>query len=237
MGYWGVTMDITEEVFPDNLVLMGYRGSKAIGTYMEGESDIDLIGTFVAPKEHYIGLGGREETIEKEIGDYDMIFYEVRKFFKLLLDSNPNVLTLLGIPDEMVLESGMIGMLIRNNLELFVSTQEVYDSFVGYARSQLGRFDGGDWKNAMHAIRLLRMGTEFLETGELNIQRDDAEELLEIRKGNTSEEWVRNEFEIWMDRAKEAYEGSVLPEQADRDAVEKLLMSIVGENVIKGLGG
>ena len=228
---------IPDDIFPDDLILMGYRGSKAIGTYVEGESDIDLIGTFVAPKEHYIGLGGGKETIEKEIGDYDMIFYEVRKFFKLLLDSNPNVLTLLGIPYNMLHFHTVKGLLIRCRMDKFLSIQGVYDSFVGYARSQLGRFEGGDWKNAMHAIRLLRMGTEFLETGELNVQRDDAEELIEIRKGNTSEEWIRDEFDIWMEKADQAYENSVLPEEADREIVEKLLMSITGDKVIIDMGG
>jgi len=40
-----------------------------------------------------------------------------------------------------------------------------------------------------------------------------------------------------MEKADQAYENSVLPEEADREIVEKLLMSITGDKVIIDMGG
>lgn len=40
-----------------------------------------------------------------------------------------------------------------------------------------------DTKNAMHCVRLMKMGVEILETGIINVKRPDADELLAIRNG------------------------------------------------------
>lgn len=54
------------------------------------------------------------------------------------------------------------------------------------ARSELEEQFGYDTKHAMHLVRLLRMGTEILSTGQVNVLRPDAKELLEIRDGKWS---------------------------------------------------
>ncbi|MGH9423302.1 MAG: hypothetical protein ACRD3J_25235, partial [Thermoanaerobaculia bacterium] len=42
---------------------------------------------------------------------------------------------------------------------------------------------GYDVKNAAHLVRLLRMGVESMLTGELQVRRPDAAELIEIKSG------------------------------------------------------
>jgi hypothetical protein len=54
--------------------------------------------------------------------------------------------------------------------------------YLGYKRKTCCRNAGYDAKNAAHCIRLLRMASECLRTGELTVFRPDAEELLEIRR-------------------------------------------------------
>lgn len=56
------------------------------------------------------------------------------------------------------------------------------------ARSELEEKYGYDTKHAMHLVRLLRMGKEILETGQVHIKRPDAAELLQIRNGALSYE-------------------------------------------------
>src|SRR5690606_17813414 len=51
------------------------------------------------------------------------------------------------------------------------------------ARAELERQHGYDTKHAMHLIRLMRMGLEVLETGDLRVRRGDAYELSAIRDG------------------------------------------------------
>lgn len=48
------------------------------------------------------------------------------------------------------------------------------------ARAEFERSHGYDTKHAMHLIRLMRMGLEVLQTGELRVRRDDAEQLSAI---------------------------------------------------------
>lgn len=48
-------------------------------------------------------------------------------------------------------------------------------------RAALEEKFGYDTKHAMHLFRLMRMGQEILETGQVNVRRPDAEELVDIR--------------------------------------------------------
>src|SRR5262249_43657897 len=72
------------DLLPDQLILLGYRGSVAHNIYIpqqdqHGIDDKDLMGVFVAPLEHYLGFG-REEVKEKFINEWDAVSYEIRKF-------------------------------------------------------------------------------------------------------------------------------------------------------------
>ena len=62
-------------------------------------------------------------------------------------------------------------------------------------RSELEENHGYDTKHAMHIVRLMRMGSEVLETGVVNVKRGDAQELLDIRAGK----WSYNELMEWSE--------------------------------------
>lgn len=87
------------------------------------------------------------------------------------------------------------------------------------------RLDGkiaiqGNTKNAAHCIRLLRMGVEALETGQLNVYRErDRDELLAIKRGEWALERVKAEAEAWFDLAHKAMDRCKLPEDVDRQWV------------------
>jgi predicted nucleotidyltransferase len=53
-------------------------------------------------------------------------------------------------------------------------------------RAELERRHGYDTKHGMHLLRLMRTGLEILETGELRVRRNDAQELLAVRDGALS---------------------------------------------------
>jgi hypothetical protein len=98
---------------------------------------------------------------------------------------------------------------------------------MGAKRKALVEKIGYDAKNAAHAIRLLRMGTEFLETGRLKVHREeDAEEIRSIKRGEWSLERVKEEAERGFARAREAYERSPLPVEPDRATAESVLLQI-----------
>src|SRR6185436_3832728 len=60
---------------------------------------------------------------------------------------------------------------------------ETWKSQRNPTRAELEREHGYDTKHAMHLVRLMRMGLEILERGELLVRRDDAAELVKIREG------------------------------------------------------
>jgi len=306
----------TRELLPENLIFLGYRGSIAHDMYVPKNDpnsidDKDLMGIFVAPLEHYLGFG-REDIKERFIGEWDVVSYELRKFMGLLLKCNPNVLSLLWLPERHILFEHPLGRLLRQNRSLFVS-KIAYPSFTGYAVSQLKRmthfnqdaqrelyaleselaahgidvnnpkptqaqrdillergpfqgqrldaivtqyqalsrkyYAGGymgakrkelvkklgfDAKNAAHLIRLLRMGIEFLRTGELKVARDDAQELLSIKRGEWTLEQVKVEAERLFGAAEQAHQDSRLPEKPDSVKAEALCLRIIKE--FHGLG-
>src|SRR5215469_3701639 len=119
-----LTEEETRAIVPDNLILLGYRGSIAHDMYVpknnpDSIDDKDIMGVYVAPLEHYLGFG-RDEVKEKFIGEWDAVSYEIRKFIGLLLRCNPNVLSLLWLPERHVIYEHELGRLLRDNREIFV---------------------------------------------------------------------------------------------------------------------
>lgn len=249
-----LTPELRKEIYRDDLVLLGYRGSIAHGMYMPSSDpnsidDIDLMGIFLFPPKNYIGLPQGKETVERFIGKYDMVFYEFRKFVRLLLKSNPNVLGMLWLQDNHYLLGTDVSQLLRDNREIF-SSKLAYKSFTGYAYSQLKRMThnstqgymgkkrkalvekyGIDTKNASHCIRLLKMGIEFLSSGELNVFRHDAPLLLEIKRGEWSLEQVKKEAERLFNLADEAYIRSKLPEKPNYEKANDIVMEVLMDHI------
>lgn len=231
--------------------LAGYRGSLAHGTHGSVLDDIDVIGVFVATPENYIGLS-KIETIDRVCvaEKYDFVMYEVRKYISLLLKSNPNVLSLLFLPQNLYITQSEWGLRLIENRKMFIS-KHLYKSFGGYAYGQLRRMTrastdqafqgkkrrerfekfGYDCKNASHLIRLLKMGMEALVTGEINVVRHDAKQLREIKAG----EWSLAQVEIEAKRLyilmEEAFVKSELPAKPDFQGAERLLMDIIKSGV------
>jgi RNA repair pathway DNA polymerase beta family len=102
-------------------------------------------------------------------------------------------------------------------------------AYMGEKRRALVEQHGYDTKNAAHTIRILRMGIEFLRTGELQVRRPDADELLEIKHGEWSLEQIKNTADFLFAVAEEAHAASPLPEAPDRDAINRLCAAVVAE--------
>lgn len=249
----GLSAEATAELMPaDGLVLLGYRGSIAHGMYVPQEDptsidDKDVMGVYVGPMQHYLGFG-RRDTIEKFIGQWDCVHYELRKFIGLLLNCNPNVMSLLWLEPKNYIFRDRIGEILIANRHVFVS-RKAYHSFSGYAHSQFKRMThfkfegymgekrkaiverfGYDVKNAAHLIRLLKMGIEFLTEGALYVERKDAAELLAIKRGEWSLDKVKSRANELFRLAEEAYVRSSLPTEPNRKAAEELCLGLIVEH-------
>lgn len=240
------------EALSDWTILHAYRGSIAHGMYMPASDptsidDKDTMAIIVPPKDYYIGLKefGSRGTLEIKQDEWDIVVYELLKAIRLLAQGNPNMLSVLWVDDKHLIRVTAAGKQLRDNRGLFVG-KHVYQSFIGYASSQLHRMEhaafegymgdkrkrlvkqfGYDTKNAAHLIRLLRMATEFLTDGCLNVTRHDANQLLEVKRGEWSLEQVKAEADRLQALAEEAYLRCTLPTGPDMEAISRLAVDIV----------
>jgi uncharacterized protein len=94
------------------------------------------------------------------------------------------------------------------------------------ARAELERQHGYDTKHAMHLIRLMRMGLEVLETGDLRVRRDDADELSAIRDGAMSFDELLAAATSLQESMQKAAAKAILPAELDRDAMDDLVLAL-----------
>jgi predicted nucleotidyltransferase len=255
----GLSEEQKKEIIPPHTILLGYRGSVAHGTYTPSygtdcHDDKDLLGVCLAKLNCYIGLSQfeqREKVLKDSAGvEWDSVIYELTKFVRLLLKSNPNVLNLLWLPDNLYVIKEATGQLLIDNREIFIS-KKVYHSFTGYAYGQLKKMEslptgrmgakrkelkakfGYDTKNAGHLIRLLRMGIEFLTDGKLHIVREDATELIDIKQGKWTLDRIKNHATELFSLAKEAFVRSDLPPEPDKEKAEKIVTEIIGDYIVE----
>jgi predicted nucleotidyltransferase len=121
---------------PERTIYITLHGSHAYGTSTP-ESDTDYRGIAIAPKDYYFGyLKTFEQSVQNE--PVDLAIFEVRRFFKLAADANPNALELLYTdPSAHKVVTGPARVLLDNR-DLFLS-RKCKHTFSGYARSQLQR--------------------------------------------------------------------------------------------------
>lgn len=150
-------------------------GSIAYGTNNEN-SDIDIRGFYLEDKNDFFTLNPIKEEYINEVTD--TVLYSFKKFIKLLINCNPNIIELLGTDKKHILFSNNIGNKSRDNYQLFLS-KKAYSTFIGYATSQLRRLENAllitDNKDEqiLNSIQsmLLKESNQF--NGNFNIYLDD----------------------------------------------------------------
>ena len=229
-------------------IVLAYRGSMAHGTFIPNSNpssidDKDVLGIAMPPKQFFYGLKSFEQ-FEKFEGEWDVLIYDFRKAIRLLIKSNPNILQILWTPEKHILKTSDIYKKLVESRGLFVH-KGIYKTFCGYSYGQLKKMEnmayngymgqkrkglvdkfGYDTKNAQHLIRLLRQGTEFLQTGELIVERPDANELKQIKLGAWTIEKVKREADKWFKKMEEAYKNSKLQDQPNVELIHRLIIEI-----------
>jgi predicted nucleotidyltransferase len=237
-----------QELLPPNVILLGYRGSIAHGMYLdpdhpESVDDKDIMGVCFGARETYLGLEAFEQR-QVQLREWDSVCYEIRKYVRLLENGNPNVLSLLWLEDHHYIYRDAWGYKLIAHRDLF-NSKRIYHSFIGYAYGQVKKMEhasvngymgskrkalvekyGYDCKNAAHAIRLLRMGVEFLKEGEFHVFRKDARQLVDIKTGKWTLDQVKKEAEHQFRRIESAYDDCKLPKTPDRKKINELVMEI-----------
>lgn len=110
-------------------------GSKVYGLDT-AESDTDIRGVFILPKEDYFSL----EYIG-QINDEtnDVVYYELNKFIGLCAKNNPNILELLAVAEKHILYKH--SLFDKLKIEIFLSRKSE-QSFGNYAYAQIKKARG-----------------------------------------------------------------------------------------------
>lgn len=229
------------------------------------ESDFDVYGFCIPPRdfvfphlrgeiEGFSTPGERFEQFQQHhildkqaLGgkgrNYDITVYSIVKYFRMLMDCNPNIIDSLFVPRRCILYSTQIGEMVRENRPLFLQ-KGVWPKFKGYAYAQLHKLRtkqpegtrkettenyGYDTKYAYHVIRLLNEVEQILHNGTLDLERNK-EQLKEIRHGLWTLEQVETYFAHKELHLEELYLNSSLPIKPDEHKIQKLLLNCLEQH-------
>ncbi|MFH1743266.1 MAG: nucleotidyltransferase domain-containing protein [bacterium] len=225
-------------------------GSALHGVKLEVTNDTDLYGVYVENPtwilgvdlhEHFVSSTSPQET-RNSPSDVDVTCYSLRKWANLAIGGNPTILQFLFTParrDEISWSS------ILGERHLFLAKSHA-KKYMGYADAQLHRMMGlkgqgkhgqrpelegqfgYDVKAAMHALRLLLEGIELMRTGFVIFPRppEECEMLLEIRRGEWSQEKVIRRATKVFEELRAATYLSPLPAKINRIEVSDLIARI-----------
>ncbi|MDG4798911.1 nucleotidyltransferase domain-containing protein [Micromonospora sp. WMMD1082] len=208
-------------------------GSRAYGLDVSG-SDYDRRGVFVAPTRAFWHLDKPPTHLDGPAAE--QFSWEFERFCLLALQGNPTVLEVLWSPlIETITVDGERLLAARR---AFLSSR-VAQTYGGYARDQLNRVAARrertgetNHKQAMHMIRLLIAGTHVLRSGEVLVDvRHLREKLLAVRRGELP--WAA--VDAWaadlLVELADATATTALPEQPDRETVDRLLTAVRERNL------
>lgn len=129
-----------DEIRRKGLLLFEYvRGSKLYHTDTT-ESDEDHGGVFISPADFDFAV---QDEVQDERGDEK--WWELGKFMKLAMTSNPAVIEAFFVPDDMVLYEHPLFREIRNHRNEFL-TKAAFKPFGSYAKSQIEKARGQNKK-------------------------------------------------------------------------------------------
>jgi predicted nucleotidyltransferase len=117
-------------------ILLVRHGSHAYGTNTP-TSDVDIKGVAIPPKQYLFGFTDHFDQADKGF-DSDAAIYNIRKFFELATNCNPNIMELLWIDPSDILYADRLGEWLISLRQDFLSAKARH-SFAGYAASQLKR--------------------------------------------------------------------------------------------------
>lgn len=198
-----------------------------VAGYIHGFDDIPKFEQF---QQHHI-----KDTSEK--CEYDITIYSIIKYFKLVMQNNPNMIDSLFVPVNCITHITQVGQMVRDERKSFLHKGS-WHRFKGYSFQQLHKLKnknkegvrkediekyGYSLKFAYHLVRLLLEIRQILEEGDLDLQRNK-EKLSSIRRGEWSEERIIQFFEEQERDLELLYNKSNLPYGPDVNKIRTLLL-------------
>ncbi len=128
-------MNIQDLKQQKSIIFEAISGSKAYGLDTEA-SDTDIKGVFIMPMADFFSFNYYPQISNQS---NDIVYYELKRFFELLIKNNPNTLELLSIPEKHILYKSPLFEQIKPELFLSKLSKE---TFTGYAMMQIKKARG-----------------------------------------------------------------------------------------------
>lgn len=174
-------------------------GSNLHGLHLPGKDDRDEVGICIEDRAAVIGFSPFEQYIYRtaaeregkhdapsQPGDLDLTIYSLRKFLRLAMQGNPQLIQTLFVPIDLCIERAPLGVDLQNRIAPLIISRQAGARYLGYLEAQRQRLmgergqkkvnrpeleakHGFDTKYAMHILRLGFQGVELLSTGKLTL--------------------------------------------------------------------
>lgn len=240
----------------NKVIMLATVGSEMIGL-QTSNSDVDEMAVSIetpnqllgfAPFEHDIYRTAEDRTgkfgVPSGPGDIDLSVYGLRKFVRMCLTGNPNVISMLYLPKSKFTVYTPLAAELQELAPKF-SSKEVGKAFLGYLKAQRLRLQGlqgqknvnrqelidqygYDTKYAGHMVRLGMQGYSFMRNGYLTFPMDagDLKLLKRVKDGDLTEAEVIDYAHSYEERIKEYIEAGSLRDKPDYETVEKWLVGV-----------
>ena len=220
--------------YRDRLCFITLGGSHAYGTNIEG-SDIDVRGVMLPTVDELIGLKHFEQRMDAET---DTTLYEFNKFIKLVCNTNPNVVEMLGTNQYIIFND--VGEELIGMAKDFLSKKCLY-SFAGYANSQLRRvenaFTHGEVTDEMRAKRTAEVidvtkvkladRTPMFKEDEINVKVDDDKLLWSINCVNRTTDEIKDAVNTLTDIQRDFTKAGQRNNKPTKAKLNKHIMHLV----------
>jgi predicted nucleotidyltransferase len=209
--------DLSRAMAERTTILRVPAGSTLHGLQLPGTDDSDELGVCVEELRFAFGFSEFEQYIFRSAaeregrhdapsapGDLDLTIYSLRKFLRLAMQGNPQLIQSLFVPENLCLVRTGLGIALQALAPAIVS-RAAGARYLGYLEAQRQRLLGErgqkkvnrpaleakygyDTKYAMHILRLGFQGVELLSTGRLTLPmaEPDRSFVFATRKGEIS---------------------------------------------------
>lgn len=236
-------------------------GSTLHGLHVPGTDDRDEVAICIEDIGAVLGFSEFEQYIyrtaaEREgkhdapsrAGDLDLTIFSLRKFLRLAMQGNPQILQCLFVPPSLCLVRDARGAQLQELAPLIVSRQ-AGSRYLGYLEAQRQRLlgergqkkvnrpdleakHGFDTKYAMHILRLGFQGVELMTTGRLTLPMNERDRafVYATRQGDVPLQDVLTRAGELERQIKDLLDDAPIAAEPAREEIEAWMVSMYWEN-------
>jgi len=190
-----------------HVVYLSLGGSYCYGLN-HADSDLDIRGVAVRNREEILGLFWERNNGIEKLGyeEKDYVIWYMDRFFQLLMKGDANTFESIYSPYKKIYHPEIAKLLLSDDIKKAAYSQKIIKAYCGFAAAQMKRMNrinnkteegskrhqrivkhGYDTKEAMHAMRCIKVSKRTLESEIFSVDCQDwKEELFAIRDGSTS---------------------------------------------------